>query len=104
MNRKRVTAIVLAGTLICSPVFSIADGVIAYAADNQFNGEEWYDQIETVEINREPAHATFTPYESVEQALSAEQTVFDDVDETSSPYYQTLNGDWSFKFAQRPAN
>lgn len=66
MNRKRVTAIVLAGTLICSPVFSIADGVIAYADDNQFNGEEWYDQIETVEINREPAHATFTPYESVE--------------------------------------
>ncbi|MBS5399931.1 MAG: NPCBM/NEW2 domain-containing protein [Lachnospiraceae bacterium] len=104
MNRKRVTAVALAGTLICSPVFSIADGIIAYAADTRFNGEEWYDQIETVEINREPAHATFTPYESVEQALSAEQTVFDDVDETSSPYYQTLNGDWSFKFAQRPAD
>ena len=104
MNRKRVTAIVLAGTLICSPIFSIADGIIAHAADNQFNGEEWYDQIETVEINREPAHATFTPYEDAGQALAAEQTVFDSVDETSSPYYQTLNGDWSFKFAQRPAD
>lgn len=104
MNRKRVTAIVLAGTLICSPIFSIADGIIAHAADNRFNGEEWYDQIETVEINREPAHATFTPYEDAGQALVAEQTVFDSVDETSSPYYQTLNGDWSFKFAQRPAD
>ena len=104
MNRKRVTAIVLAGTLICSPIFSIADGIIAHAADNQFNGEEWYDQIETVEINREPAHATFTPYEDAGQALAAEQTVFDSVDETSSPYYQTLNGDWSFKFAQSPAD
>ena len=104
MNRKRVTAIVLAGTLICSPIFSIADEIIAHAADNQFNGEEWYDQIETVEINREPAHATFTPYEDAGQALAAEQTVFDSVDETSSPYYQTLNGDWSFKFAQRPAD
>lgn len=104
MNRKRVTAIVLAGTLICSPIFSIADGIIAHAADNQFNEEEWYDQIETVEINREPAHATFTPYEDAGQALAAEQTVFDSVDETSSPYYQTLNGDWSFKFAQRPAD
>lgn len=104
MNRKRVTAIVLAGTLICSPIFSIADGIIAHAADNRFNGEEWYDQIETVEINREPAHATFTPYEDAGQALAAEQTVFDSVDETSSPYYQTLNGDWSFKFAQRPAD
>ena len=71
MNRKRVTAIVLAGTLICSPIFSIADGIIAHAADNRFNGEEWYDQIETVEINREPAHATFTPYEDAGQALAA---------------------------------
>lgn len=104
MNRKRVTAIALAGTLICSPIFSIADGVIAYAADNRFNGEEWYDQIETVELNREPARATFTPYKDAGQALAAEKTVFDDVDETSSPYYQTLNGDWSFKFAQKPAD
>ena len=69
MKRKQIAAFMITGTLLCSPVLTIAGGIRAYAADNQFAGEEWYDQISTVEVNREPAHATFMPYESAEKAL-----------------------------------
>ncbi len=31
------------------------------AVDTQFAGEEWYDQISTIEVNRESARSTFTP-------------------------------------------
>lgn len=104
MKRKKVAAILIAGAMLCSPVFTIADGIRAYAADNQFNGEEWYDQIDTVEINRELAHATFTPYESAKKALEYEKTALDDKDETGSAYYQSLNGKWKFKYAEKPAD
>ena len=72
------------------------------AADSSFAGEEWYDQIDKVEENREPAHAYFTPYESAEKALTNEKSVLD-VDESESAYKQSLNGTWKFKFAQKPA-
>lgn len=103
MKRKQVAAFMIAGTMLCSPVLTIAGGIRAYAADNQFAGEEWYDQISTVEVNREPAHATFTPYESADKALEYERSALDDKDETDSAYYQSLNGTWKFKYAEKPA-
>lgn len=85
--------LLLAGTL----------AVPGYAAESKFAGEEWYDQIDTVEINREPAHASFTPYETAEKALANEKSVLDDADETDSEYYQTLNGTWNFYWSAKPA-
>ena len=64
------------------------------AADSQFAGEEWYDQIDTVEVNRENARATFTPYETQDKALENEKSALDDKDETNSKWYKSLNGEW----------
>lgn len=55
---------------------------------------EWNNNPEIFQLNRRAAHATAMPYETVEQALKLERT--------ASPYYQTLNGQWSFAFAEKP--
>lgn len=76
-------------------------GLSAQAA-SEFEGEAWYDQIETVEVNRENAHSFFIPYQDKETALSNEQSVFTR-DFSKSDYYQTLNGTWDFYFSENPA-
>ena len=103
--RKKILSVVLAGAMIGG---ELVTGIGSFtlpvnAADSSFAGEEWYDQIDKVEENREPAHAYFTPYESAEKALTNEKSVLD-VDESESAYKQSLNGTWKFKFAQKPAD
>ena len=103
--RKKILSVVLAGAMIGG---ELVTGIGSFtlpvnAADSSFAGEEWYDQIDKVEENREPAHAYFTPYESAEKALTNEKSVLD-VDASESAYKQSLNGTWKFKFAQKPAD
>ena len=104
-KRNRLVSLLLSGALVVTPVLGM-DGLEleAKAAYKQFAGEEWYDQIETVEVNREAARATFTPYESAEKALKNEKSALDNVDETGSKWYKTLNGEWNFKYAEKPAD
>lgn len=104
-KRNRLVSLLLTGALIVTPVLGM-DGLTleANAADNQFKGEEWYDQIETVEVNREAPRATFTPYESADKALQNEKSALDEADETGSKWYKTLNGEWDFKYAEKPAD
>ena len=102
--RKKILSVVLAGAMIGG---ELVTGIGSFtlpvnAADSSFAGEEWYDQIDKVEENREPAHAYFTPYESAEKALTNEKSVLDK-DASESAYKQSLNGTWKFKFAQKPA-
>ncbi len=47
-----------------------------------------------VEINKEPARASFFPYESAKLAKAD--------DPTQSKYYQSLNGDWKFHWVKNP--
>lgn len=98
--RGRYLAVVLAGAILAGslPAPDVS------AAGGQFAGEEWYDQIETVEVNREPAHASFIPYETSEKALANEKSALDALDETDSLYYQSLNGEWKFYWSKNPAN
>ncbi|WP_077328619.1 glycoside hydrolase family 2 TIM barrel-domain containing protein [Virgibacillus siamensis] len=56
---------------------------------------EWNNNPETVEVNREPAHATLMPYKDVKSALKG--------DPTNSNYYKSLNGKWRFKWSKNPA-
>ena len=89
--RNRMLSALLAGTLVVGgmPLGSLGT-ITANAADTRFAGEEWYDQIDKVEINREPAHAYFTPYESAAKALANEKSVlYTDAEE--SAYKLTLN-------------
>ena len=76
---------------------------IEISAATGFEGEAWYDQIEVVEENREKAHAYFIPYESAEKALANEKSVLDE-DAEASKYVMSLNGEWDFFFAEKPAD
>ncbi|RIX51404.1 DUF4981 domain-containing protein [Paenibacillus nanensis] len=55
---------------------------------------EWNNNPDIFQLNRMEAHAAFTPYETVDEALSAEQGV--------SRRIQSLNGMWKFAFAPNP--
>ncbi|MDR2903003.1 MAG: DUF4981 domain-containing protein, partial [Clostridiales bacterium] len=96
--KKRITSAVIAfvmmfGTIYCGPM-------TAYAA---YEGEEWYDQITTVKVNREDAHAFFVPYQDAQTALDNEESVLTR-DFSNSDFYQSLNGTWKFKAVDKPAD
>ena len=95
-NMKKLLACAVTAMLLPAIGFSV------HAEDATFAGEEWYDQIETVQVNREYAHSFFIPYQDAQTALENEQSVFTK-DLEKSDYYQTLNGEWDFYFAENPA-
>lgn len=67
-------------------------------------GEEWFDDIETIGINRERSHSQFVPYQNAEAALASEKSVMDDVGPEQSEYYQLLSDkDWDFALVKTPA-
>ena len=69
-----------------------------------FDGMEWYQDIETPEVNREPSHADFIPYPDADAAMDAERSALDDIDETSSDFYQLLSQtEWDFALVENPA-
>lgn len=73
------------------------------SADAVISGKEWYDDIETVGINRERAKSQFIPYESAAKAFAAQKTVLDDVDASSSAFYKKLSGaKWDFALVHTP--
>ncbi|MFW5981440.1 MAG: sugar-binding domain-containing protein, partial [bacterium] len=55
---------------------------------------EWNNNPEIFQINRMKAHNTLMSYDTVEEALKGERT--------ASKYYLSLNGKWSFSFAENP--
>jgi beta-galactosidase len=57
------------------------------------NRNHWND-LTTIEINKEPAHCTYTPYPDTESALEAK----------SSALTLSLDGDWQFHWAAKPAD
>ncbi len=74
---------------------------IVKAADDSFKGFEWYDLIETVEVNTEPPHAYFLPYEDNKTALENEKSIFTK-DKFKSKYLMSLNGTWNFYHVDNP--
>ncbi|CAG7628040.1 glycoside hydrolase family 2 TIM barrel-domain containing protein [Paenibacillus allorhizosphaerae] len=57
---------------------------------------EWNNNPDIFELNRLPAHATFMPFDTVEEALKG--------DRSASRYYLSLNGRWKFSFAETAEN
>ncbi len=72
------------------------------ANEDMFKGFEWYDLIETVEVNRENPNAYFIPYHNNETALENEKSVFTK-DIYKSKYIKSLNGEWNFYFVDNPS-
>src|SRR4051812_14106366 len=60
-----------------------------------YHAEPWEDPLVT-SINRQPARATGYPFASVEEALAG--------DRDKSGRMLSLNGDWDFSFAFKPAD
>ena len=99
---RRVTSLVLAFALACSTFSGMATIASAVPVNPEFAGEPWYNDLQTFEINREPAHAQFIPYESAAKALENEASALDE-DEPSA-YYQKLTGtEWDFALVKTPA-
>ena len=43
-----------------------------------FTGREWYKDITTAEINREPSHADSIPYQDAATAVNSEKSALDE--------------------------
>jgi beta-galactosidase len=56
--------------------------------------KEWQTP-EIIKLNKEPAHATFIPFSTVEDALKLERH--------ESEFYKSLNGKWRFNWSAKPA-
>lgn len=69
----------------------------------QFRGEEWYDKIDVVKINREDPRNFFVPYQDARIALANETSAFTR-DFSRSSYYLSLNGTWKFRVVNKPAD
>lgn len=64
---------------------------IVAVAQTSADVPEWQDP-RVFGVNKEPAHATFTPYPDEASALKG----------GASPYVQSLNGNWKFNWVKRP--
>ena len=62
---------------------------------SQALAQEWQNP-EIIAINKEAPHVTLIPFQSVKTSQS--------FDATQSDRYQSLNGDWKFKFLARPGD
>ncbi|WP_195984139.1 glycoside hydrolase family 2 TIM barrel-domain containing protein [Clostridium sp. D33t1_170424_F3] len=73
---------------------------LTFAAQNdpgiQWTGNEWTGNPQQFQVNRQPAHTAFVPYDTEEKAVART--------EEDSQYYQLLNGEWSFQYAEKPAD
>ena len=59
-----------------------------------------WENENVISINKRPPHATFVPCEDFQQAVTV-LDVFEDARELS-PYFFSLNGEWSFKWSASP--
>ena len=64
--------------------------------DIEMTGTEWYNELETVQVNREPAHTNYMPYDNLEQAKKADRA------NTENSNYLNLNGTWKFDLVMKP--
>ena len=63
--------------------------------DIQWTGSEWTGNPQQFQVNRQPAHTAFVPYDTEGKAFARTRE--------DSAYVQMLNGDWNFQYAEKPA-
>ena len=61
-----------------------------------FDGREW-KTLSKFEVNREPVHTTYMPYDTLEQAKKADRY------NPANRRYLNLNGTWKFQLAGKPS-
>lgn len=75
----------LLGAVICF--------TLLFPMHNHAQRAEWENE-QINEINKLPAHVSYIPFASIEQALAASAV--------HSPYYLSLNGSWKFNWVKHP--
>lgn len=76
-------------------VFShVAALTLLFCGSSLLRAAEDWENEQVLQINRLPAKATYVPFADQAQALAA--------DKTKSPYFQSLDGDWSFHWVASP--
>ena len=94
LNRKRLLQETFVFVILSVLVSSFGyDGIQARTTGP--DTPEW-ERPEVVGINKEPGHCTLVPYGHLRRALK--------LDRTQSRYYMSLNGDWKFNWAEKPAD
>lgn len=78
--------------------FMMAAGFMVDPARAQFSLTELpdWENPQTIGINKEPARASLIPYRDIETALA------DEGPQPHSPYYQSLDGQWKFRWSENP--
>ncbi len=69
-------------------------GLLAISGAGRADAPDWENPY-IIGINKEPAHATLTPYPDMEEALKGEPQ--------TSPFVLYLNGTWKFNWVKRPS-
>lgn len=100
MLSKKTLVKVLAVTLSTGILLNNVDTSILADVINQKNDatEFWASNPEKFEDNREKAHSTMMPFNTIEEALNNPNYS----DYSNSTNYQTLNGDWKFNIVDKP--
>ena len=65
-------------------------------------GENEWENETIFAINKEPGHATYIPYPS-EQSARSDEAFNKPWLESKSDFYQSLNGNWKFKWVKQPS-
>lgn len=68
--------------------------LFAFQAVLSAQSENDWENPDIVEINKEPAHAAFFPFESVDKATAGQPS--------ASDYFFSLNGSWKFNWVRSP--
>jgi beta-galactosidase len=64
--------------------------IIDQRSDIMLNIEKYWEDLNVMHVNRENSRAYYIPYGDAETSLSKKRRL--------SPFYQTLNGNWKFKY------
>lgn len=64
----------------------------------------WFEDQTVFGVNKEPAHATYTPYATSAELLADKAFFATPWVETKSTLRKSLNGQWKFKYAPTPDN
>ena len=83
-------------TMITKITFLIYSFILLYPFLTKAQpNNEWNNKPNVFQVNREPAHATLTPYADIQSAVNKNRAI--------SPYYLPLNGTWKFHLSTNPS-
>lgn len=84
------------GIVILLGVCMLGSSVLANAGDNKMHTLPYWQDIQTVSVNRESPRTAFMTYDSRQSALSGKYE--------NSNFYKLLNGTWKFYYSDSHRN